>query len=526
VRAWAKAKGLTLGRQLSNYALTLMVLYFLQVQTPPVIPSLQQGIDAWINERSDLHSDCDCDEPSHVQFESEVIDNWDCSFFKHTSRLSPSQNTKSLSQLLEEFFFFSTEFDFSSCVVSIRTGHRTSITSVLDELNGTKSLETDANTRLYSNKHLTCGEEELTRAGCSTSELNSLSMEAIKPHETQPGCSRSSSDSSTSLKHGKLVEFKASPLNVQDPFELVHNLTQNVPASMLKRIVDSMKDAHKICSNLNSCCENPKNNTTTLLDLLTVGRTAKKRKSTNCHSFFVDYQEISDVVCAGKLTTTRSIFLFIVETLQKEFGFKCEGKCVAKRQRIETQDSEPLQATNVGKEPQVPQHVTDTQGCDTDARNDHGAKGNQDEVSKPDNIDEVEDNFSAICTAFENTWTHCRRERRKSLQMPKQTNESSAGVEKDMSTDKSQEMSVETYQAQVGKSLSSDSSHKESEANAVVESIASPILIFELKVNSSSQKDSMHGCTVSMEHIESQESQLFGNFFSAYKKYFVGLIMK
>ena len=104
VRAWAKAKGLTLGRQLSNYALTLMVLYFLQVQTPPVIPSLQQGIDAWINERSDLHSDCDCDEPSHVQFESEVIDNWDCSFFKHTSRLSPSQNTKSLSEYISFSF--------------------------------------------------------------------------------------------------------------------------------------------------------------------------------------------------------------------------------------------------------------------------------------------------------------------------------------------------------------------------------------------------------------------------------------
>ena len=369
--------------------------------------------------------------------------------------------------------------------------------------------------RLYSNKHLTCDEEELTRAGCSTTELNSLSV--------VPGGSPSSSDSSTSLKHGKLVEFKASPLNVQDPFELVHNLTQNVPASMLKRIVDSMKDAHKICSNLNSCRKNPKNNTTTLLDLLTVGRTAKKRKSTNCHSFFVDYQEICDVACAGKLTTTRSIFLFIVETLQKEFGLKCEEKCVAKRQCIEVQNSEPLQDTQGS---QAPQSVTKSQGCVTAARNVLDTTINQDDVSKPDNNEKVEDNFSAICTAFENTWTHCRRERRKSLQMPKQTNESSAGGEKDMSTDKSQEMSVETYQAQVGKSLSSHSSHKESEANAVVESIASPILIFELKVNSSSQKDSLHGCTVSMEHIESQESQLFGNFFSAYKKYFVGLITK
>ena len=100
VRAWAKAKGLTVGRQLSNYALTLMVLYFLQTRSPPVIPSLQQGFNAWTNEQSDLNSTDDdgFGKPSSVQLESKLIDNWDCSFFKDISRLSPSQNAKSLSE--------------------------------------------------------------------------------------------------------------------------------------------------------------------------------------------------------------------------------------------------------------------------------------------------------------------------------------------------------------------------------------------------------------------------------------------
>ena len=98
VRAWAKAKGLSVGKQLSNYALTLMVLYFLQTQTLPVVPSLQQRVHAWVKEQSDLQSTSDhgCDKSGDVQLE--MIDNWDCSFFKGVSRLSPSQNTKSLSE--------------------------------------------------------------------------------------------------------------------------------------------------------------------------------------------------------------------------------------------------------------------------------------------------------------------------------------------------------------------------------------------------------------------------------------------
>lgn len=90
VRAWAKAQAITASRQLSNYALTLMVLHFLQMQHPPVIPSLQCRFDAWIREQS--HS-FDMKEPN-----SEVIDSWNCSFFTDVAKLSPSQNTKSLSK--------------------------------------------------------------------------------------------------------------------------------------------------------------------------------------------------------------------------------------------------------------------------------------------------------------------------------------------------------------------------------------------------------------------------------------------
>ena len=100
VRAWARAKGLTVGKQLSNYALTLMVLYFLQMRTPPVIPSLQQGFDSWIKELSCLHNTDDSDHHTLVvkQLDSDAIDGWECSFFKDTHRLSMSRNDTSLSK--------------------------------------------------------------------------------------------------------------------------------------------------------------------------------------------------------------------------------------------------------------------------------------------------------------------------------------------------------------------------------------------------------------------------------------------
>ena len=92
VRAWAKAKALTAGRHLTSYALTLMVLYFLQIQDPPVIPSLQQGFELWIKQQS--HSS----ESLVQELESVMIDNWNCSFFTDVTRLSSSNNSKSLSK--------------------------------------------------------------------------------------------------------------------------------------------------------------------------------------------------------------------------------------------------------------------------------------------------------------------------------------------------------------------------------------------------------------------------------------------
>ncbi|XP_048579310.1 speckle targeted PIP5K1A-regulated poly(A) polymerase-like isoform X3 [Nematostella vectensis] len=89
-RAWARAAGLSRDRggHLSNYALTLMAVYFLQITSPPVIPSLQ-CINKWLllsSSTTPAHENCNCEQ-------AKFIDGWDCSYFDDVTRVSSSENS-------------------------------------------------------------------------------------------------------------------------------------------------------------------------------------------------------------------------------------------------------------------------------------------------------------------------------------------------------------------------------------------------------------------------------------------------
>ena len=425
-------------------------------------------------------------------------------------------------QLLEEFFcYFSTEFNFSGCVVNIRTACSTSTAFVLEELKGAKYSGSDTTASFGLNEDSVGQGEDFVRNDSSADECHQ------KAHT-----SSSNPSSAMKTKCGKRVEFKISPLCVQDPFELTHNLTQNVPASLLKHIVELMKDAHKLCSEIN----NEKEKKFSLLDLLTVCKTTKKRRSTNCHSFFVSFHEAGSL----KLATSKSVFLFIVETLEKEFGLKCVRKgnsakrqrsCeqlsetpLSKRQRIDWHCSVMAQDTQVSKESQDTDSVNRTSGCLVNSTN----IDEQENVKKTEHTDDNGEVFSLICTAFENTWTHSRRERRKRKlsQNQMKEREKTQGEEIKIPADDSQVKSGTVSQEICDASSSSThSASRQVEGSKNVNSIASPILVFELRVEGSPQNTSnMAGCTVLMEHVESQDFQLFGNFFSTFKRHFMGLL--
>ncbi|XP_048026748.1 LOW QUALITY PROTEIN: speckle targeted PIP5K1A-regulated poly(A) polymerase [Megalobrama amblycephala] len=118
IRLWAKQKLLAgnlsgPGPLLNNYALTLLVIFYLQNRDPLVLPSVNQL------------KNMACEE------EECVIEEWDCTFPSQPFSVPPSKNTEDLGTLLFGFFTFYSKFDFPASVVSLRDGHVLPITDFL-----------------------------------------------------------------------------------------------------------------------------------------------------------------------------------------------------------------------------------------------------------------------------------------------------------------------------------------------------------------------------------------------------------
>ncbi|NXW11931.1 STPAP polymerase, partial [Fregetta grallaria] len=176
------------GPLLNNYALTLLVLFFLQMRSPPVLPTVAR--------LRDLAGDED----------RAVVAGWDCSFPRDAASLEPSTNTESPGEcrdggsrrnpgipalpspfdsagsLLAEFFRVFGDFDFSAQVISLREGRALPL-----------------------------------------------------PPPTTP-------EANEGLKLG--------PLNLQDPFELSHNVAANVNEKTAARFGRCCRDAAKYCRSL------------------------------------------------------------------------------------------------------------------------------------------------------------------------------------------------------------------------------------------------------------------------------------
>ncbi|XP_077143638.1 speckle targeted PIP5K1A-regulated poly(A) polymerase [Ranitomeya variabilis] len=109
VRYWARVQQLAGnpvggGPLLNNYALTLLVIFFLQTRSPPVIPSLSRLREIAVGDAS------------------QVIDGWDCSFASDITRFPASENQQSLSCLLSEFFSYFSSLDLHSSILCSRDG--------------------------------------------------------------------------------------------------------------------------------------------------------------------------------------------------------------------------------------------------------------------------------------------------------------------------------------------------------------------------------------------------------------------
>ncbi|NWH47616.1 STPAP polymerase, partial [Fregata magnificens] len=160
------------GPLLNNYALTLLVLFFLQTRSPPVLPTVAR--------LRDLAGDED----------QAVVGGWDCSFPRDVASLEPSANTESPCSLLADFFHVFGEFDFPGQVISLREGRALPL-----------------------------------------------------PPPATPKASEG---------------LKLGPLNLQDPFELSHNVAANVNEKTASRFERCCRDAAKYCRSLQYRCKSSK----------------------------------------------------------------------------------------------------------------------------------------------------------------------------------------------------------------------------------------------------------------------------
>ncbi|KAM6314991.1 poly(A) RNA polymerase, mitochondrial [Aegotheles albertisi] len=107
VRCWARIHGLTNsvpGSWITNFSLTMMVMFFLQKRSPPIIPTLDQLKE--LADEKDKH----------------VIGGYDCSFVSDLSKIKPTKNTETLDVLLGDFFEYFGNFDFRKNSINLRKG--------------------------------------------------------------------------------------------------------------------------------------------------------------------------------------------------------------------------------------------------------------------------------------------------------------------------------------------------------------------------------------------------------------------
>ncbi|NXN78558.1 PAPD1 protein, partial [Bombycilla garrulus] len=107
IRCWARVHGLTNsapGTWITNFSLTMMVMFFLQRRSPPIIPTLDQLKE--LADEKDKH----------------VIGGYDCSFVSDLRKIKPTKNTETLDVLLGEFFEYFGNFDFRKNSINLRKG--------------------------------------------------------------------------------------------------------------------------------------------------------------------------------------------------------------------------------------------------------------------------------------------------------------------------------------------------------------------------------------------------------------------
>lgn len=97
IKYWAKVHDFSGTGKLTNYALTMMIIFYLQQPPISILPAV-----AWLQSDASTHF---------------LVDSWNVGFMGQRQLLPPSSNTSSISELLGGFFEYYSSFNFDEMVV-------------------------------------------------------------------------------------------------------------------------------------------------------------------------------------------------------------------------------------------------------------------------------------------------------------------------------------------------------------------------------------------------------------------------
>jgi DNA polymerase sigma len=221
IKHWAKSRKINdpYRGTLSSYAYVMLVIHFLQVQQPPVLPNLQAlG-------RTESKTD-------------NMINGYDCYFYSDWRSVKPSTNQSTLGELLLGFFFyFSREFDYHDHVISIRKG------GLL------KKADKNWDPAIIRKQEDDLRKELTARVRSASESERAAKLDGLAQGQTGPTGDLTAIDegkeeeTKVRVKRGRQDKFW---MCLEDPFEVSHNLCRLVDRKALYLIRGEFIKAHKV----------------------------------------------------------------------------------------------------------------------------------------------------------------------------------------------------------------------------------------------------------------------------------------
>lgn len=347
--------------------------------------------------------------------------------------------------------------------------------------------------------------------------------------------------------------FKITPLCVQDPFELSHNLTQSVPVEILRRFIQSCMDAHSTLSQNPTETSTASSSSTSkeaFLDLFTVPTEVTTKPQKVVYSFAMPLlsstsKHKESETTADQLQRTCE---FIMDTLTRDLQVSCElqsSECTTPIQNAVESSWTEISGSEGKHVGEIKHSGLNEEACQFSRKRprEEERPTERTNVKKVKSSDQSENtSFLLHCKASTITWQHRRRQRRLRTQSENARNdtdvdsgltntvENGGNCSANESTKDAMDIEeTELNQTQLHKSpekLNANSSYEHTSPSAFnknAESNSQPLIEFTVKIGERSLeigKRVCGECFVVLSYLDGSIHH-FANFYAFFKKYVI-----